>query len=148
MVSSFGSERQKRAYAAAKRNKIESGALETALATAVAHAQTEVERASQGEEETVAGCTASHVQLGCAHTTGSDGSIMSESRFVPFHFPDSQLLQNSGLIPPHDPRAGTPQDVYDLNDSIRSRAPVWYSPRWSCTDMMHGWRRKLTCWVH
>lgn len=51
MVSSFGSERQKRAYAAAKRNKIESDALESALATAVTHAHTEVERASQGEEE-------------------------------------------------------------------------------------------------
>ena len=44
MVSSFGSERQKRAYAAAKKNRVEASTLETALATAVTHAQTEVDR--------------------------------------------------------------------------------------------------------
>ncbi len=41
MVSSFGSEKQKRVYAAAKRNKVEAGTLESALATAVSHMEGE-----------------------------------------------------------------------------------------------------------
>ena len=50
MVSLFGSERQKRAYSASKRNKVEQEALESALASAVSHAQTAVEQ-SQTEAD-------------------------------------------------------------------------------------------------
>lgn len=45
----FGSEKQKRALSAAKRNRVESDVLETALATAVTHAQNEIEKMSTGQ---------------------------------------------------------------------------------------------------
>ena len=45
LVTSFGSEKAKRAHAAHQRNKVESSALESALATAVSHAQSEMEKA-------------------------------------------------------------------------------------------------------
>lgn len=50
MVASFGSERKKRVHAAAKRNRIETSALEVALESAVTHATTEAEKTggSQG----------------------------------------------------------------------------------------------------
>lgn len=81
MVSLFGSERQKRAYSASKRNKVEQEALESALASAVSHAQTAVEQSQ----------------------TEADGSVS---------------LQSSGLMPPHNPQAEVPQDVYNINDVI------------------------------
>lgn len=49
MVSMFGSEKQKRAFSAAKRNKVESDVLETALATAVTHAQNEIDKTAPGK---------------------------------------------------------------------------------------------------
>ena len=48
LVTSFGSEKAKRAHAANARNRVESSALEGALATAVTHVQTEVEKARGG----------------------------------------------------------------------------------------------------
>ena len=48
LVTSFGSEKAKRVHAAHERNKVESSALEGALATAVTHVQTEVEKAGGG----------------------------------------------------------------------------------------------------
>ena len=43
MVNLFGSEKQKRAFSAAKRNVVEEGELDAALATAVSHVKKEVE---------------------------------------------------------------------------------------------------------
>ncbi len=48
MVSTFGSEKQKKKFSAAKRNRIEIDTLETALETAVVHVQNEVEKAEAG----------------------------------------------------------------------------------------------------
>lgn len=48
MVALFGSEKQKRAFAAYKRNKVGSEALETALASAVTHAETTLEATGEG----------------------------------------------------------------------------------------------------
>ena len=48
MVALFGSEKQKRAFAAYKRNKVGSEELETALASAVTHAETNLETAEEG----------------------------------------------------------------------------------------------------
>ena len=48
LVTSFGSEKQKRAYSSAKKNRVEGEALETALATAVTHAQNEMVKAEAG----------------------------------------------------------------------------------------------------
>ena len=48
MVALFGSERQKRAFAAYKRNKVDSEALETALASAVTEAGTIQEATGDG----------------------------------------------------------------------------------------------------
>ena len=48
MVALFGSERQKRAFAAYKRNKVGTEALETALASAVTEAGTSQETADSG----------------------------------------------------------------------------------------------------
>jgi DNA-directed RNA polymerase I subunit RPA49 len=78
MVALFGSERQKRAFAAYKRNKVDSGALETALASAVTEAGTSQE------------------------ATGEAAASM----------------QGSGLAPPFNPQAQTPQDVYNVSDII------------------------------
>ena len=50
MVALFGSERQKRAFAAYKRNKVDSEALDTALASAVSEAGTSRETAGEGME--------------------------------------------------------------------------------------------------
>ena len=49
MVALFGSEKQKRAFAAYKRNKVGSEALETALATAVTHAEASLEAPDGGK---------------------------------------------------------------------------------------------------
>ena len=49
MVALFGSEKQKRAFAAYKRNKVGSDALETALASAVTHAETTLEAIGEGK---------------------------------------------------------------------------------------------------
>ena len=49
MVTLFGSERQKRAYAAYKRNKVGGKALETALVSAVSHADAAQSIAVQGK---------------------------------------------------------------------------------------------------
>ncbi len=46
MVSLFGSERQKRAFSAAQKNRLESGILDSALETAFSHAQEEVDKMS------------------------------------------------------------------------------------------------------
>ena len=43
MVNLFGSEKQKRAFSAAKRNIVDEGELDAALATAVSHIKKEVE---------------------------------------------------------------------------------------------------------
>lgn len=43
MVELFGSAKQKRAFTAAQKNKIESNVLETALESAVAHAETKLD---------------------------------------------------------------------------------------------------------
>ena len=43
MVNLFGSERQKRAFSAAKRNLVDEGELDAALATAVSHVKKESE---------------------------------------------------------------------------------------------------------
>ena len=48
VVSTFGSEKQKKRYSAAKRNRLETDALETALATAVAHVQNEADKEEAG----------------------------------------------------------------------------------------------------
>ena len=48
VVSTFGSEKQKKRYSAAKRNRLESESLETALATAVAHVQSEADKEEAG----------------------------------------------------------------------------------------------------
>ena len=53
MVALFGSERQKRAFAAYKRNKVGTEALETALASAVTEAGTSQEAADSGMPTTV-----------------------------------------------------------------------------------------------
>ena len=50
MVALFGSERQKRAFAAYKRNKVGTEALETALASAVTHAGTSQKSTKDGIE--------------------------------------------------------------------------------------------------
>ena len=49
MVALFGSEKQKRAFAAYKRNKVGSEALQTALATAVTHAEASFEAVEEGK---------------------------------------------------------------------------------------------------
>ena len=46
MVSLFGSAKQKRAFSAAQKNKVESDILETALESAFSHAQAAVEKTS------------------------------------------------------------------------------------------------------
>ena len=48
-MSSFGSEKQKRAVAAAERNRVDPTSLDVVLASAVTHASTEVEKAAEGE---------------------------------------------------------------------------------------------------
>lgn len=48
MVALFGSEKQKRAFAAYKRNKVGTDALETALASAVSHAETVTDTPEEG----------------------------------------------------------------------------------------------------
>ena len=53
MVTLFGSERRKRAFAAHKRNKVDSEALETALASAVSHVATSLETAASADSTLV-----------------------------------------------------------------------------------------------
>ena len=48
MVKLFGSEKQKKAFSAAKRNLVEAGALESALTTALSQAEKEMEEAASG----------------------------------------------------------------------------------------------------
>ena len=48
MVNLFGSEKQKRAFSAAKRNLVEEGELDAALATAISHVKKEVEGVASG----------------------------------------------------------------------------------------------------
>lgn len=48
VVTSFGSEKQKKRFSAAKRNKVETTDLESALATAVVHCETMQEKAEAG----------------------------------------------------------------------------------------------------
>lgn len=48
MVNLFGSEKQKRAFSAAKRNLVEEGELDAALATAVSHVKKETEGVASG----------------------------------------------------------------------------------------------------
>ena len=48
MVNLFGSEKQKRAFSAAKRNVVDEGELDAALATAVSHVKKEVEGVVSG----------------------------------------------------------------------------------------------------
>ena len=48
MVNLFGSEKQKRAFSAAKRNLVDEGELDAALATAVSHVKKEVEGVASG----------------------------------------------------------------------------------------------------
>ena len=48
MVNLFGSEKQKRAFSAAKRNIVDEGELDAALATAVSHVKKEVEDVVSG----------------------------------------------------------------------------------------------------
>lgn len=48
MVNLFGSEKQKRAFSAAKRNVVDEGELDAALATAVSHVKKEVEDVVSG----------------------------------------------------------------------------------------------------
>ena len=48
MVKLFGSEKQKKAFSAAKRNLVEAGALESALTTALSQAEKEMEEAANG----------------------------------------------------------------------------------------------------
>ena len=52
MVSLFGSERKKRAYAAYQRNRVGSEALETALVSAVSQADTVQDMAAEGKKLT------------------------------------------------------------------------------------------------
>ena len=47
MVQSFGSERAKRAWSTAKRNKIDSTLLDSTLAPAVSHAEDELKKAEE-----------------------------------------------------------------------------------------------------
>ena len=49
-VDLFGSEKQKRAFSAAQRNKVESGALEVALESAFSYAEAGVEKVSPAGE--------------------------------------------------------------------------------------------------
>lgn len=78
MVKVFGSEKRKRAYTAAQRNKVETGTLETALEPAFSHAEAAIEM-----------------------TPSADLASM-----------------NSGLKPPHNAAAESPQEVYDINDIV------------------------------
>ena len=52
MISMFGSEKKKRAFSAAQKNKLEGDVLETALATAVTHAQNEIDKMAPGKLKT------------------------------------------------------------------------------------------------
>lgn len=60
LVTSFGSEKAKRVHAAHERNKVESSALEGALATAVTHVQTEVEKAGVSQPQQNSGLIPAH----------------------------------------------------------------------------------------
>lgn len=51
-ISLFGSERRKRAFSAAQRNRVESGVLETALEPAFSHAETNIDKTPGSGEET------------------------------------------------------------------------------------------------
>ncbi len=94
VVSTFGSEKQKKRYSAAKRNRLETDALETALATAVAHVQNEADKEEAGS---------------CTGYCGNGVNV-----FLCYIAP----LQSSGIMPLHNPLAERPQDVYNLEDSI------------------------------
>lgn len=97
MVKVFGSEKRKRAYSAAQKNIVETGVLETALEPAFSHAQANIEKAP---------------------STGSTPDIHFSVRGVISVIFLGSMPQDSGLMPPHNPAAESPQDVYDINDSI------------------------------
>ena len=103
MVALFGSEKQKRAFAAYKRNKVGSEALQTALATAVTHAEASFEAVEEGK------------------------LFVHELQFAVENISPTvaPLAQGSGLAPPFNPQAEVPRDVYKINDSILSS--VYYS---------------------
>lgn len=50
LVTSFGSERQKRAVTAAERNRVDPTSLDAVLTTAVSHARVQAEKAAEGKE--------------------------------------------------------------------------------------------------
>ena len=47
MMSSFGSQRAKKAWSASKRNKVDSHILDTSLTPAISHAEEEVQKAAE-----------------------------------------------------------------------------------------------------
>ena len=51
LVTSFGSERQKRAITASERNRVDPASLDAVLATSVSHARIEAEKAAEGKGE-------------------------------------------------------------------------------------------------
>ena len=97
MVKLFGSERRKRAFSAAQKNQLDSEVLETALEPAFSH-----------------------------HQTKTDAQTPLATGQFPLYFsadPLPELLtapssQSSGLMPSPNLAAESPQDVYDLHDSI------------------------------
>lgn len=70
LVSSFGSEKQKRAVTAAERNRVDPASLDAVLATAVTHARGEAEKAAE------------------------EPSVPEGSLLVPRHNPDAQTPQD------------------------------------------------------
>ena len=117
MVKLFGSEKQKKAFSAAKRNLVEAGALESALTTALSQAEKEMEEAASGVCTCVYMCVYTCVYM-CVHVC----IYMCVHVYVVcvcfYSFILDSTQQNSGLMPPHNSSAESPQDVYNLEDSI------------------------------
>ena len=101
MVNLFGSEKQKRAFSAAKRNVVDEGELSAALATAVSHVKKETDSVLSG------------INMCCVLHTVLISCSLSACTCV-----ESVSMQSSGLMPPHNAAAESPQDVYNIEDSI------------------------------
>ncbi|CAI8040406.1 DNA-directed RNA polymerase I subunit RPA49 [Geodia barretti] len=123
MVALFGSEKQKRAFAAYKRNKVGSEALQTALATAVTHAEASFEAVEEGK------------------------LFVHELQFAVENIAPTvaPLAQGSGLAPPFNPQAEVPRDVYKINDkdlrAVKETGKVLTS---ASREELEQWRDKAT----
>lgn len=49
------------------------------------------------------------------------------------------MPQDSGLMPPHNPAAESPQDVYDINDSIHTCPSYVIASRAAVLDSLDSW---------